>query len=87
MAPICEDTHMADYRKRVTITAAERLELDGLRFQPGQKVDVWVRSEEDRAARSRELATLLAETQPLPEAQAVSEDDILREIAAHRDGR
>jgi len=78
---------MADYRRRATIEAPGRLVLNDLPFRPGQQVEVLVRSEEDRAARCRELAVLLKNVQSLPSAAAVTEEEILKEIAAHRGGR
>lgn len=78
---------MADYRRRVTIEDPGRLVLSDLPFRPGQQVEVVVRSEDDRLERCRELAALLEQTQSLPQVQALSEDEILRELDIYRDTR
>jgi hypothetical protein len=62
--------------------------LSDLPFQPGQRVEVVVIAEDEPPAnRVRELRELFQTTQALPQAQAITEDDIAAEIAAYRAGR
>jgi len=44
-------------------------------------------AEDNCQERVRELKALFKETQSLPQIQTVSEDDILREVEAHRNGK
>ena len=56
-------------------------------FQPGQRVEVVLIAEEERpAARIQELRALFKATQALPEARAISDEEIAAEIAAYRAG-
>ena len=57
-------------------------------FRVGEKVEIVVLAAEDsnRAERIRQLQELFKETQSLPQAQTLSEDDILREVEAYRSG-
>jgi len=79
---------MLAYKKHVTIKDPEKLELTGLPFRAGQRVEVVVIAEEDdRSARIDELRSLFKKTQALPQAQAISEEMIAEEIEEYRAGR
>jgi len=79
---------MLAYKKYVTIKDPARLELTGLPFRPGQRVEVvMIAEDEERSARVEELRALFAKTQSLPQAQAVSEDMIAEEVEEYRSGR
>ncbi|HEX6287830.1 MAG TPA: hypothetical protein VFZ66_01495 [Herpetosiphonaceae bacterium] len=79
---------MKAYRTYLTVTDAKQVVLNDVPFQPGQRVEVLVLTtgETDPAA-VQELQALLAETQALPQIQALTDDDIAAEIAAYRDGQ
>jgi antitoxin ParD1/3/4 len=77
---------MNAYKTYITITNPNQVVLTDLPFRPGQRVEVVILADDERAARVEKLKALLAETQALPQAQAVSEDEIAAEIAAYRAG-
>ena len=79
---------MIAYRQYATVQKSKQIVLSDLPFQPGQRVEVVVLAEDERPAnRVRELRELFQTTQALPQAQAITEDDIAAEIAAYRAGR
>jgi hypothetical protein len=79
---------MKAYRTYLTIKDPDQVVLSKLPFRPGERVEVVVLATDDEhAARLNELRNLFAATQSLPQAQALSEDEILREVEAHRDGQ
>ena len=79
---------MKAYRTYLTIKDPDQVILSKLPFRSGQRVEVVVLArDEEHAARVQELKNLFAATQSLPEAQALSEDEILREVEAYRDGQ
>ena len=79
---------MMAYRQYVTIQDPKQLVLSGLPFRPGQRVEVVMIAEEEQpAARVQELRTLFKTTQALPQAQAITEEEIAAEIAAYRAGQ
>ena len=76
---------MLAYRQYVTVQKSKQIVLSDLPFLPGQRVEVVVIAEDQPAAnRVRELRELFQATQALPQAQAISEDEIAAEIAAYR---
>ena len=79
---------MKAYRTYLTITDPKQVILSNMPFRVGEKVEIVVLAAEDdnRAERVRQLQDLLKETQSLPQAQTLSEDDILREVEAYRSG-
>lgn len=79
---------MLAYRQFATVEESKQIILSNVPFQPGQRVEVVLIAEEERpAARVQELRALFQATQALPQAQAITEDDIAAEIAAYRAGR
>ena len=79
---------MLAYKKYVTIKDPAKLELTGLPFRSGQRVEVVVIAEdEEREVRVEKLRALFKKSQALPQAQAISEDVIAEEIEAYRAGR
>jgi hypothetical protein len=79
---------MIAYRQYATVQKSKQIVLSDVPFQPGQQVEVVVLAEEGRSINLvRELREVLQVTQALPQAQAISEDDIAAEIAAYRAGR
>jgi len=79
---------MKAYRTYLTITDQKQIVLSNMPFRVGEKVEIVVLAAEEnnRAERVRQLQELLRETQSLPQAQTLSEDDILREVEAYRSG-
>ncbi len=79
---------MKAYRTYLTITDQKQIVLSNVPFRVGEKVEIVVLAAEDsnRAERIRQLQELFKETQSLPQAQTLSEDDILREVEAYRSG-
>jgi len=76
---------MLAYKKYVTIKDPAKLELTGLPFRTGQRVEVVVIAEdEERSSRVEKLQALFKKTQALPQAQAISEDMIAEEIEEYR---
>jgi hypothetical protein len=79
---------MKAYRTYLTIKDPDQVILSKLPFRPGQRVEVVILAkDEEQAARVQELRNLFTATQSLPQVQALSEDEILREIKAHRGGQ
>ncbi|MEK6406008.1 MAG: hypothetical protein AABN34_03495 [Acidobacteriota bacterium] len=80
---------MTAYKKYVTIKDPKSLVLTDLPFKHGQVVEVVVIAQDngELEERVRGLQALLKETQTLPQAKAISEDEIAAEIEAYRAGR
>ncbi len=79
---------MFAYRQYATVQKSRQIILSDLPFQPGQRVEVVMIAEEEQPATLvRELRELFQATQALPQARAMTEDDIAAEIAAYRAGR
>jgi hypothetical protein len=79
---------MLAYRQFTTVQESKQIVLSNVPFQPGQRVEVVLIAEEEQpAARVQELRALFKTTQSLPQAQAITEDEIAAEIAAYRAGR
>ncbi len=76
---------MAAYRRELTIEEPGRVVLTDLPFKAGEQVKVViVPARGEKAEQCQELAELFRETQSLPAAQAISEEEIAAEIAAYR---
>ena len=79
---------MIAYRQYTTVQESRQIVLNNLPFQPGQRVEVVLLAEDEPlVSRARELRELYQTTQALPQAQAISEDEIAAEIAAYRAAR
>ncbi len=79
---------MITHRQDATVQKSKQIVLSDLPFQPGQRVEVVVIAEEEQLPdRMRELRELFQTTQALPQARAMTEDEIAAEIAAYRAGR
>jgi hypothetical protein len=79
---------MLAYRQYARVQPSKQIVLTDLPFQPGQRVEVVVIAEDEPLAnRVQELRELFQVTQALPQAQAISEEEIAAEIAAYRAGR
>lgn len=78
------------YRKKVTVRPDGRIEIIDPILEPGTQAEVIVlvegesESAEAIQARVREWKALFKETQSLPQAQAITEEEIVAEIAAYR---
>lgn len=78
---------MIAYKKYVTIKDPENLVLKKLPFRAGQRVEIVMIAEEEKKVSAQELKKLFKKTQKLPEAKAVTEEQISEEIQAYRAGR
>ncbi len=79
---------MKAYKTYLTVTDPKQIILSDVPFRVGEKVEVLVlATEENRQERLQELKNLFKETQSLQQVQALSEDDILSEIEAYRNGK
>ncbi|MBI5634761.1 MAG: hypothetical protein HZA15_14935 [Nitrospirae bacterium] len=76
---------MLAYKRVVTVKEAGSIVLKDLPLQQGQRVEVVVfADEEGQKERLKNLRALLKETQGLPQAKAISDDEIAEEVAAYR---
>ncbi|HEV7397188.1 MAG TPA: hypothetical protein VGN86_11800 [Pyrinomonadaceae bacterium] len=78
---------MKEFRTSLTIKDPKQVVLSDLPFSEGQEVEVVVVAKVGIDARGRQLKDLLDATQSLPQVQALSEEDIAREVEAYRSGR
>lgn len=79
---------MIAYETHITITDPSKITLVDLPFRIGQQVKVIIEIEDkDRAERVRRWQALFKQTQSLPQAQAITEEEIAAEIAAYRAGK
>lgn len=76
---------MDTYRVRTRVSKDGQLSITGIPFRAGAEVEVTVRGErQDRQVLVNELKTLFKEIQSLPQAQTITEEEIVAEIAAYR---
>lgn len=76
---------MTTYRKYIIIDDPNYVILSGLPFQPGQRVEIVLTVDDEQTpAHVQELQTLFKLTQQLPQAKAISDEEIHAEIAAYR---
>lgn len=76
---------MIAYKRTVTIQNPRELVLNDLPFEAGQRVEVVLLAEEAQSGDVlSELKQLLRDTQALPPARAITDEEILAEIEAWR---
>ncbi len=76
---------MDTYRVRVKVSKGGQLSIKGLPFNAGDEVVVVIYGRrEDRQKLAQELQALFREIQSLPQAAAITEEEIAEEIAAYR---
>jgi hypothetical protein len=79
---------MKAYRVFLTIDDSKQVVILDVPFEAGQVVEVVLLAQEgDRTLTAARLEALLKATQALPQAQAITEDDIAAEIEAYRSGQ
>lgn len=79
---------MTTYQKYITIEDPNHVVLSDLPFTAGQQVKVVLTTEGVRQPVNIEaLKTLLKKTQALPQAKAISVDEIAAEIRVYRSGK
>lgn len=79
---------MLAYKQYVTIKDPAKVELSGLPFRAGQRVEVvMIAEEDDRTTRIEELRALFRSTQALPQTKAITDEMIAEEVEAYRSGR
>ncbi|HEY0375796.1 MAG TPA: hypothetical protein VGC87_02450 [Pyrinomonadaceae bacterium] len=82
------DKVLKAFRTYLTIKDPKQVVISDLPFRKGQRVEVVVLArDETDAARIQDLKDLLKAIQSLPQAQALSEEDIAREIESYRSGQ
>jgi antitoxin ParD1/3/4 len=77
---------MKEFRTSLTIEDPKQLVLSDLPFSEGQEVEVVVIAKGPNA-RVQQLKDLLRATQSLTHVQALTEEDIIREVEAYRNAR
>ncbi len=76
---------MLAYKQYVTIKDPAKIELSGLPFHAGQRVEiVMIAEDEDRTTLVEELQTLFRSTQALPQTKAITDEMIAEEVEAYR---
>lgn len=78
---------MIAYKKNAVIEADGKLTLSELPFQPGQQVEVRLSVVGETTSQLDNLKAAFRETQQIPQAKKISEQEIADEIAAYRAGR
>lgn len=79
---------MKSYRTSLTIKDPKQVILSDLPFREGQQVEVVVVAKDGAdSSRIEQLKELFSATQSLPDLKALSEDDIIREVEAYRNGQ
>jgi antitoxin ParD1/3/4 len=79
---------MLAYKQYVTIKDPAKIELSGLPFRAGQRVEVVMIAEnDDQTTRVEELRVLFRATQALPQAQALTDEMIAEEVESYRTGQ
>ena len=79
---------MKSYRTSLTIKDPKQVILSDLPFREGQQVEVVVVAKDGAdSSRIEELKELFGATQSLPHLKALSEDDIISEVEAYRNGQ
>ncbi|MBR8837424.1 MAG: hypothetical protein DSM106950_26295 [Stigonema ocellatum SAG 48.90 = DSM 106950] len=78
---------MNAYKTYVTIEDPNHVVLSNLPFQPGQRVEVIILTENnERAEISKKVRDLFDKTQAIPGVQKITEEEITAEIEAYRRG-
>jgi hypothetical protein len=78
---------MNAYKKYITVEDPNHVVLSGLPFQPGQRVEIIILSDDNpRAEISQKLKDLFDKTQAIPGVQDITEEEIAAEIEAYRRG-
>ncbi|MBK7392609.1 MAG: hypothetical protein IPI64_04805 [Chloracidobacterium sp.] len=80
---------MNAYKTSTVITPSKQVILSDMPFGVGDEVEVTVSRTENgsRSDRMRKLKALFQQTQSLPQVRSLTEDEIVREIEAHRSGK
>ena len=78
---------MEAYRTFLTVLDPRQIVLEDVPFQPGQRVEVLVISQDTQTMSVSELRTLFRATQSLPQIRGLSDEEIAAEVAAFRSGR
>lgn len=80
---------MKAYKTYSIISDSKQVILSDIPFGVGERVEIVVSRSENgsRSDRVRKLKALFKKTQSLPQVGNLTEDEILREVEAHRFGR
>jgi antitoxin ParD1/3/4 len=78
---------MKAYRKYLTVNDPGQISIYNVPFRSGQTIEVILLPVEEKTeTKLNELKSLFKETQQLPQAKSISEDEIYAEIEAYRNG-
>ncbi len=78
---------MVAYERYITVENAGRLTISGLPLSAGQRVRVTITVDEQHPkGQDEDLRSLLRDTQAVPAAQRVTDDEIAAQITAARHG-
>ena len=76
---------MLAYKQYVTVKDPAKIELSGLPFRAGQRVEVvMIAEDDDQATQVEELQALFRSTQALPQVKAITDETIAEEVEAYR---
>ncbi len=76
---------MLAFKKHIVIEDPKHTVLSDLPFRSGQRVEIFIISEDDEiAGRIKTFKKLLKTTHALPQAKAITEKEIAKEIALYR---
>jgi antitoxin ParD1/3/4 len=76
---------MVAYERYITVAAPDQIVISGLPLRAGQRVRVTVVVDErDESERLKELRALLKQTQSLPAARTVTDEEIAAQVSAAR---
>jgi transcription elongation factor len=76
---------MKAYRQYVTVEDPQKIILENTPFQPGDRLEVLLISQEESDASIVErMEALFRQFQSLPQAQHLTDEEIIAEIAAYR---
>jgi hypothetical protein len=81
-----QESEMLAYKQYVTIKDPAKIELSGLPFRAGQRVEIVIIAEDDRTTLFEELQTLFRSTQALPQMKTITDEMIAEEVEVYRAG-
>ena len=79
---------MTTYRNHIIIDDPNHVILSGLPFQLGQRVEIVLTADDEQIpTHVQELQALFKLSKELPQAKAISDEEIIAEIYAYRSGK
>lgn len=77
---------MRPFQTSVTVDRFRTVQVSDVPFEAGERVDILILPRRNREDLARRMQALFRETQALPQAQALTDEEIAAEIDAHRSG-